>query len=162
MIRLKARRFTPLAEVADQLFRQQTRRTLVGLSLMAAQAFFYNAIFFTYALVLTTFYGVPTEQVGWYILSFAAGNVLGPLLLGRLFDTLEQCRDEMESLRTEPGLRDQLGARGKNAVAKNWAVDVHLAQYLQIVESLITTRARTRGAKQDQRSATIRGRTASL
>ena len=81
---------------------------------------------------------------------------------GRLFDTLEQCRDEMESLRTEPGLRDQLGARGKNAVAKNWAVDVHLAQYLQIVESLITTRARTRGAKQDQRSATIRGRTASL
>ena len=63
-------------------------RTLVALALMAAQAFFYNAIFFTYALVLTTFYGVPTEHVGWYILPFAAGNVLGPLLLGRLFDTI--------------------------------------------------------------------------
>jgi MFS family permease len=55
---------------------------------MAAQAFFYNAIFFTYALVLTTFYGIPSEHVGWYILPFAAGNVLGPLLLGRLFDTI--------------------------------------------------------------------------
>ena len=58
-----------------------------ALALMAAQAFFYNAIFFTYALVLTTFYGIPSEHVGWYILPFAAGNVLGPLLLGRLFDT---------------------------------------------------------------------------
>ena len=55
---------------------------------MAAQAFFYNAIFFTYALILTDFYGVPADQVGWYILPFAAGNFLGPLLLGRLFDTL--------------------------------------------------------------------------
>jgi MFS family permease len=55
---------------------------------MAAQAFFYNAIFFTYALVLTDFYGVPAERVGWYILPFAAGNFLGPLLLGRLFDVL--------------------------------------------------------------------------
>jgi hypothetical protein len=51
-------------------------------ALMAAQAFFYNAIFFTYALVLTTFYGIPSQHVGWYILPFAAGNVLGPLLLG--------------------------------------------------------------------------------
>ena len=63
-------------------------RTLVALALMAAQAFFYNAIFFTYALVLTTFYGIPSEHVGWYILPFAAGNVLGPILLGRLFDTI--------------------------------------------------------------------------
>ena len=54
----------------------------------AAQAFFYNAIFFTYALVLTDFYGIPADQVGWYILPFAAGNVLGPILLGHLFDTL--------------------------------------------------------------------------
>jgi MFS family permease len=88
VIRLKARRFTPLAEVADTLFRQQTRRTLVGLSLMAAQAFFYNAIFFTYALVLTDFYGIRSDHVGWYILPFAAGNFLGPVLLGRLFDTV--------------------------------------------------------------------------
>ena len=56
--------------------------------LMTAQAFFYNAIFFTFALVLTDFYGIAASQVGWYILPFAAGNFLGPLLLGRLFDTL--------------------------------------------------------------------------
>jgi MFS family permease len=55
---------------------------------MAAQAFFYNAIFFTYALVLTDFYGVPAASVGWYILPFAAGNFLGPLLLGHFFDSL--------------------------------------------------------------------------
>lgn len=55
---------------------------------MAAQAFFYNAIFFTYALVLTEFYGIRAEHVGWYILPFAAGNFLGPIILGRLFDTV--------------------------------------------------------------------------
>jgi MFS family permease len=55
---------------------------------MAAQAFFYNAIFFTYALVLTDFYAVQPSHVGWYLLPFAAGNFFGPLLLGRLFDTL--------------------------------------------------------------------------
>ena len=55
---------------------------------MTAQAFFYNAIFFTYALVLTRFYDVPTAAIGWYILPFALGNFLGPLLLGPLFDTL--------------------------------------------------------------------------
>ena len=55
---------------------------------MAAQAFFYNAIFFTYALVLTDFYGIRADHVGWYLLPFAAGNFLGPVLLGRLFDTV--------------------------------------------------------------------------
>jgi MFS family permease len=87
-LRLAARRFTPLREVADTLFRAQRTRTLVGLALMAAQAFFYNAIFFTYALVLTDFYGIRADQVGWYLLPFAAGNFLGPVLLGRLFDTV--------------------------------------------------------------------------
>jgi MFS family permease len=77
-----------LAEVIHSLFWVHRRRALVGLSLMAAQAFFYNAIFFTYALVLTDFYGVPAARVGWYILPFAAGNFLGPLLLGHFFDTL--------------------------------------------------------------------------
>jgi MFS family permease len=87
-VRLRMRDHTPLAEVARALFKTYRRRTLVGLSLMAAQAFFYNAIFFTYALVLTDFYQVPADRVGWYILPFAAGNVLGPILLGRLFDTI--------------------------------------------------------------------------
>jgi MFS family permease len=53
---------------------------------MGAQAFFYNAIFFTYALVLARFYGVADEDVGYYIFPFALGNFLGPLALGRLFD----------------------------------------------------------------------------
>ena len=55
---------------------------------MASQAFFYNAIFFTYALVLTDFYGIRSDQVGWYILPFAVGNFLGPVFLGRFFDTI--------------------------------------------------------------------------
>jgi MFS family permease len=87
-VRLRMRDHTPLREVARTLFVTYRSRTLVGLTLMAAQAFFYNAIFFTYALVLADFYGTPAGAIGWYILPFAAGNVLGPLILGRLFDTI--------------------------------------------------------------------------
>jgi MFS family permease len=87
-VRLRMRDHTPLREVAQTLFVTYRQRTLVGLTLMAAQAFFYNAIFFTYALILGDFYATPAAAVGWYILPFAAGNVLGPLLLGRLFDTI--------------------------------------------------------------------------
>jgi MFS family permease len=87
-MKLKMRTHTPLREVANTLFNVYRSRALVGLSLMIAQAFFYNAIFFTYALVLIDFFGVPSEHVGWYILPFAAGNFLGPVLLGSLFDTL--------------------------------------------------------------------------
>jgi MFS family permease len=87
-IKIRMRDHTPLREVADTLFNVYRQRSLVGLVLMAAQAFFYNAIFFTFALVLTEFFGIPASHVGWYILPFAAGNFLGPLLLGRLFDTL--------------------------------------------------------------------------
>jgi MFS family permease len=87
-IKLRMRSHTPLREVAHALFTTYRQRSLVGFALMSAQAFFYNAIFFTYALVLTDFFGIPSNQVGWYILPFAAGNFLGPLLLGRFFDTL--------------------------------------------------------------------------
>jgi MFS family permease len=87
-IRLQMRHHTPLREVARTLFSVYRQRSMVGLALMTAQAFFYNAIFFTFALVLTDFFGIASNQVGWYILPFAAGNFLGPLLLGRLFDTL--------------------------------------------------------------------------
>jgi MFS family permease len=87
-IKLRMRDHTPLRDVAHALFDTYRQRTLVGLTLMTAQAFFYNAIFFTYALILTDFYGTPSDQVGWYILPFALGNVLGPILLGRLFDTV--------------------------------------------------------------------------
>jgi MFS family permease len=87
-VRLRSRAYTPLPEVTRTLFVLHRRRALVGLSLMAAQAFFYNAIFFTYALILTDFYGIRADRVGWYLLPFAIGNFFGPLLLGRLFDTV--------------------------------------------------------------------------
>jgi MFS family permease len=87
-VRLRGRSHTPLIEVVRTLFQKFRRRTLVGLTLMTAQAFFYNSIFFTYALILSDFYGVSPDQVGWYLLPFAAGNFLGPLLLGPLFDTV--------------------------------------------------------------------------
>ena len=75
------------------------RRVVLSFVLMATQAFFYNAIFFTYALVLTTFYGVPDAEVGYYIFPFAVGNFLGPLLLGRWFDTLGRRVDAHRDLR---------------------------------------------------------------
>ena len=79
---------TTLASVARTLLRDYPSRTTFGLVLMISQAFIYNAIFFTYALVLSQFYDVPADKVGLYILPFAVGNFLGPLLLGSLFDTL--------------------------------------------------------------------------
>ncbi|KND56096.1 putative sugar transport protein [Candidatus Paraburkholderia kirkii] len=91
-LRLHAREQTPLREVVHTLFDAHRSRSLVGLTLMTAQAFFYNAIFFTYALVLTDFYHVPGDHIGWYVLPFAAGNFLGPVMLGRLFDVLGRRR----------------------------------------------------------------------
>ncbi len=77
-----------LAEIMHVLLHTYRRRSVVALALMVSQAFFYNAIFFTYALVLTRFYAVPDTLVGLYIFPFALGNVLGPLLLGPLFDRI--------------------------------------------------------------------------
>jgi len=70
------------------LFRRHLRRTVLGLSLMVAQAFAYNAIFFTFGLILGRFYGVRGDRVGLYLLPFSVGNLLGPLVLGGLFDTV--------------------------------------------------------------------------
>jgi MFS family permease len=81
-----------LGEVARVLFARYRSRTVYGLALMISQAFFYNAIFFTYALVLTRFHGVPEVRVGLYLFPFAAGNFLGPLLLGPLFDRVGRRR----------------------------------------------------------------------
>ena len=82
------RHSTSLGDVVKTLVYTYPKRTVFGLTLMAAQAFFYNAIFFTYAMMLTDFYGISSGSVGWYILPFAAGNVAGPLILGRFFDTV--------------------------------------------------------------------------
>ena len=75
-------------EVARTVFGRYPRRSVLGLSLFVGQAFLYNAVFFTFALVLTTFYKVAPSSVGYYLIAFAAGNLLGPIVLGRLFDVV--------------------------------------------------------------------------
>jgi MFS family permease len=75
-------------QIARTLFREYPKRTVVGFALGISQSFLYNAIFFTYVLVLTEFYGVSDSAAAAYLIPFAFGNLLGPLLLGRLFDTV--------------------------------------------------------------------------
>ena len=82
------RRSYGLGIIFSTLFRRYRRRAVLCFVLIASQAFLYNAIFFTYALVLTRFYAVPAQHTGLYLLPFALGNFLGPLLLGHLFDSL--------------------------------------------------------------------------
>jgi MFS family permease len=68
------------------LFATHPRRAVLGATLMITQSFLYNAIFFTYAIVLSTFFGVPSGSTSWYFIPFAIGNLIGPLALGPLFD----------------------------------------------------------------------------
>ncbi|MEM5429733.1 MFS transporter [Cupriavidus oxalaticus] len=87
------RRAAPgVGEVMRLLLRRYRQRSTITLALMVAQAFFYNAIFFTYALVLTRFYHVPEARVALYIFPFALGNAAGPFLLGPLFDHIGRRR----------------------------------------------------------------------
>ncbi len=86
-LRLRLReRPAGFADLAIGLFRTYPQRSAFALTLMAAQAFFYNAIFFTYALVLARFHGVNAQDVGLYLLPFSVTNFVGPLVLGGLFD----------------------------------------------------------------------------
>jgi MFS family permease len=77
-----------LAAVAHGMLQRYPKRTVLALALMVTQAFLYNAIFFTQALVLATFFHVPSQSVGLFIFPFAIGNLLGPLLLGHFFDVI--------------------------------------------------------------------------
>jgi predicted MFS family arabinose efflux permease len=86
--RVKQRGPMGIGEIASVVFRLYPKRTFVGFALFTGQAFLYNAIFFTYALVLTEVYGVNPASVGLYLLPFAVGNFCGPLFLGRLFDSV--------------------------------------------------------------------------
>jgi MFS family permease len=74
--------------LARTLFSHYPRRSILGAALMITQSFLYNAIFFTYALVLTKIYSVPSTDTEYYFIFFALGNLIGPLTIGRLFDTL--------------------------------------------------------------------------
>jgi MFS family permease len=88
MLRLRSDTKSWFAAGVAALFGLYRRRMVLGVGLMAAQAFCYNAVLFTYATLLERFYHVPGGSVGLYMLPFALGNFLGPLLLGRLFDTV--------------------------------------------------------------------------
>tara|TARA_Y100000004_G_C8906290_1_gene408853 strand:- start:616 stop:1272 length:657 start_codon:yes stop_codon:yes gene_type:complete len=82
----------PWREIAHVLLHRYRQRSVMVALMMVAQAFVYNAIFFTYSLVLTRFFQVPDHRVALYIFPFALGNVLGPLLLGHLFDSIGRRR----------------------------------------------------------------------
>jgi MFS family permease len=77
--------FTPIFRAMFQMY---PKRTVLGLVLMGTQAFLYNAVLFTYGLILSNYYDVPGENVGYYIAVLAIGNLTGPLLLGRFFDRI--------------------------------------------------------------------------
>jgi MFS family permease len=78
--------------LARTLFVMYPRRAILGATLMITQSFLYNAIFFTYALVLTKVYGVPSSDTAYYFMVFALGNLIGPLTIGHLFDTIGRRR----------------------------------------------------------------------
>ncbi len=89
----KAIEITPASDIgfvalARTLFVHYPRRAILGASLMITQSFLYNAIFFTYALVLTKIYNVPATDTAYYFIFFALGNLIGPLTIGHLFDTI--------------------------------------------------------------------------
>jgi MFS family permease len=121
---LRPRTHTPLRQFFQTLFVTFRTRTLVGLTLMGAQAFFYNAIFFTYALVLTNFYHLPAYSVGWYIFPFSLGNVLGPLLLGSLFDSIGR----------RPMIAFTYAASGLLLAGSGW---LFVSHYLNAVEQTV-------------------------
>jgi MFS family permease len=87
-IKIRQRRSISFGRIASTILTSYPRRTVVGLSLFVGQAFLYNAVVFAQADLLTTFFNVTPDRAPIYIIPFAAGNLLGPLLLGRLFDTV--------------------------------------------------------------------------
>jgi MFS family permease len=87
-IKIRRRKSIGFGTIAHTAFTLYPKRTVLGLALFIGQAFLYNAVFFTQALVLTTFFGVADDIVPIYVIPFAFGNLLGPLLLGRLFDSV--------------------------------------------------------------------------
>ncbi len=91
-MKLVARKATPFSDIWKAMVGPHRTRSVLGFALMVSQAFFYNAVLFTYGLVLLRYYKVPAENLGLFLVPLALGNFLGPLLIGRLFDTLGRRR----------------------------------------------------------------------
>ncbi|AEW97448.1 MULTISPECIES: MFS transporter [Streptomycetaceae] len=87
-ITIHQRRDIGFAVIARTVFRHYPRRTALGLALFVGQAFLYNAITFGFGAILTRFFAVPADRTGYYFAVIAIGNFLGPLALGKLFDTV--------------------------------------------------------------------------
>ncbi len=87
-IAIRQRRTISLLEIARTVTKTYPKRTVLGLSLFIGQAFLYNSILFGYATLLSTFFHVATANAPYYLVAFAAGNLLGPVVLGGLFDSL--------------------------------------------------------------------------
>jgi MFS family permease len=87
-LKLTTRDHTPLKEIFQNMLGQSRARSFLGLSLMVGQSFFFNAVFFTYALIGKKFYHLSDEKLPLQLLPFAIASFLGPLLLGRLFDSI--------------------------------------------------------------------------
>ncbi|MCW2898443.1 MAG: major facilitator superfamily 1 [Streptosporangiaceae bacterium] len=87
-IMIDQRRAIGFGTVVGTMVRDYPRRSLLGLVLFVGQAFLYNAVYFTYALVLARFFGVPDGRVGLYLIPIGIGNFFGALALGRLFDSV--------------------------------------------------------------------------
>ena len=87
-IKIHQRKSIGLIEIARTVLKDYPKRTVLGLSLFIGQAFLYNSILFGYATLLSTFFGVSTADAPYYLVAFAAGNFLGPIVLGGLFDSV--------------------------------------------------------------------------
>ncbi len=87
-ITIHQRKSIGLLEITKAIVVNYPKRTVLGLALFIGQAFLYNAILFGYATLLSKFFGVSTADAPYYLVAFAAGNLMGPLVLGRLFDTV--------------------------------------------------------------------------
>jgi len=88
MLTLHVQEKTPLSEIWHAMAYEHRKRSILSFCLMVTQAFFYNAVLFTYGLVLLRYYHVPAEKLGLYLVPLALGNLFGPILIGRLFDTI--------------------------------------------------------------------------
>ncbi len=87
-ITIHQRKTISLLEIARTVVKTYPKRTVLGLALFIGQAFLYNSILFGYATLLSTFFHVSTDNAPYYLVAFAAGNLLGPVVLGGLFDSV--------------------------------------------------------------------------